>query len=203
MKLVRPQKMWVWFGILTAVIILIAAIVVLFITAKLQSNLLTKTPNYDAPSLYNTSVAEVQKGDYATAEANLEQALKSQDDSNYRSELAVVKYRLKKYNESVDLYQQLITAGKDPAFAWNGIGNAYRDWADADTTQSDALRTKAIDAYSKAISLNAQYVASYSNLALLYESENKKTEALAILDDGINKTSSSDLVSTRLRIAQK
>jgi tetratricopeptide (TPR) repeat protein len=203
MKLMTSKRAWMFLGIATCLVILLAAGIMLFIAAKLQQRTLSQTPSYDASTLYNRGVDQFTKGDYAAAEASLEQALKQQDDATYRGELAVVKYRLKKYEDSVTLYQQLVDEGKDAAFAWNGTGNAYRDWADADSSQTAALRAKAIDAYLKAISLNPQYVAAYSNLGLLYSEMGQQDKALAILDQGIKATASSDLVTTRSRIAQK
>lgn len=203
MKALPYKKMWMLLGVLTVIVILIAASVVLFISARLQQNLLTKAPQYDAAQLYSRGVDQVATGDYAAAEASLEQALKQQDDSSYKSELAVVKYRLKKYSESVALYQELISSGKDAAFGWNGTGNAYRDWADSDPAQADSLRLKAINAYKQAVILDPHYVAAYSNLALLYNDLGQTQNALDILTQGIAATSSQDLVIIRGRIAPK
>jgi tetratricopeptide (TPR) repeat protein len=203
MKQRVPRKVWVLFIVATGLILLLAVCVILFVSARLQQSLLTQAPQYDAPVLYNKSVEQVEKGDYGAAEQLLEQALRAQDDATYRSELAVVKYRLKKYPESVELYAKLIADGKDAAFAWNGTGNAYRDWADSEPASAAEHREKAIAAYNQAIILNSEYIAAYSNLALLYDDMNKQDLALKTLDAGIAATRSNDLVLTRQRIAQK
>ncbi|HSI20928.1 MAG TPA: tetratricopeptide repeat protein [Verrucomicrobiae bacterium] len=197
------KKIWILFGVATALIMLIAVSAVLLVTARLQQELLKKEPAYEPATLYNRAVDQTTKGDYQAAEASLEQALKQQDDATYKSQLAVVKYRLKKYEEAIVLYQKLIADGKDAAFGWNGIGNAYRDWADADAARADTYRAEAIKAYEQSIVLNRQYVAAYSNLALLYEAQEKYPEALAVLDRGIVATGAQELSQIRQRIATK
>lgn len=203
MKQFSPRKFGISLIVLTALIILAAAGIVLFITARLQQNLLTQQPSYDAATLYSRGVDQESKGDFAAAEKSLEQALQAQDNASYRGELAVVKYRVKKYSESIALYQKLIADGANVAFCWNGTGNAYRDWADTSPAQATDLRAKAVDAYQQAITADPKYVVAYSNLALLYEAENQPKDAVAILDKGVAETGSSDLENIKQRIAQK
>jgi tetratricopeptide (TPR) repeat protein len=196
------RRMWLIFGIIVVVIILIASIVILFVSAKLQQGLLSQAPNYDSQQLYSRGVEQVDKGDYPSAESYIEESLLKQDDNSYRSQLAVVKYRLKKYSEAIDQYQKLIAAGKDVSFAWNGVGNAYRDWAATDTSQQAAREASAIDAYQKAITLNPQYVAAYSNLALLYQSQGNLSEAAKVLDAGVAATGRTELSDMKKNIAK-
>jgi tetratricopeptide (TPR) repeat protein len=190
---------WV-LGALAIVLILVASTVMLFISARLQQDLLTRQPQYDAPTLYNRGVEQFSKGDYLAAEQSLEQALTKQDDTTYRSQLAVVKYRLKKYQESIENYRQLIVDGKDASFAWNGIGNAYRDWSEVDTARKAEFQQEAIEAYKKAIALNAQYVAAYSNMALLYSSMGESEKAAGILDEGFAATGNNELLEIKRRL---
>jgi tetratricopeptide (TPR) repeat protein len=187
--------------LLGALALVAAASVMLYASARMQQDLLTRIPQYESADLYSRGVAHVRAGDYQAAEDLLEQALKQQDDSTYRSQLAVVKYRLKKYSESIAHYEVLISEGRDAAFAWNGIGNANRDWAEQDKARSTELHEKAVQAYLQAITLNRQYVASYNNLALLYVSMGKTVEARAILEQGIAATGSSELRETSSRIS--
>lgn len=197
-KLMR--KMLVIGSIVLSGIILMAAVIILFISARLQQGVLTKQPEYTAKEYYNQAVAQADKGQYQASEQYLEQALLQEDAATYRSQLAVVKYRLKKYSESIDLYQKLIAGGADAAFAWNGIGNAYRDWADEDGAHKTEYQKNAEDAYGKAIALNSGYVAAYSNLALLYESESRKDDALRVLNQGIQATASKELQQVKTTI---
>ena len=170
------------------IILAIAVAFILLITVRLQRNLLTKAPVYAPNELYKAAVDQVDKGQYIQAEDSLQQALISQDDASYRSELAVVEYHLKKYAESIADYHKLIDQNKDPGFAWNGIGNAYRDWADADHTHSQQYRDSASQAYKTAIATNPGYVAAYSNLALMLSANGDMPGALLILDKGIAAT---------------
>lgn len=201
-KAKRPLRRILWVGGLVFVgLILVAALAILLTSVRLQQSILKKQPDYTSQQLYDQAVQQVDKGQYATAETYLEQALLKQDDATYRNQLAVVKYRLKKYQEAIDQYQKLIAAGKDASFAWNGIGNAYRDWADQDTHRQGEFRGDAEDAYKKAITLNSGYVAAYSNLALLYVEEGKKDAAISMLNQGISATASKDLEQVKTTIS--
>jgi tetratricopeptide (TPR) repeat protein len=171
--------------------------VALLTSAKIQKSFFSKAPNYTAPELYSRAVEQVVKGDYKQAEAYLTQALQTQDDSTYRNQLAVVEYQLKKYPESIAQYQLLVTTHHDEAFAWNGMGNAYRDWAASDATKKVEYEAKAISAYTSSKTVDPTYVAAYSNLAQLLDSEAKKAEALQILDEGIAHTNQPELVGLK------
>ena len=157
-------------------------------------------PSYTASDLYSTALAQVDKGNYKQAEAYLEQALLKEDDQTYRNQLAVVKYRLKEYGDAVIQYHILIDRKQDVAFSWNGIGNAYRDWATVDLAQHDADIAQATHAYQSAIAADPGYVAAYSNLALLLNSEGKHGEALAIVDQGIAATKQPELTTLRSQL---
>lgn len=197
------RKIWWLFGGFAVLVLLLAAVIILFVSARLQQGLLTKAPSYEPDTLYSRGVEQFSKGDYAAAEASLEQALKAQDAATYRSQLAVVKYRLQKYQESVTLYQRLIDEGSDAAFAWNGMGNAYRDWAAAEAARRDELNAKALAAYEQSYTLNPQYLAAYSNAALLYANLGEEEKAVAVLNRGIAATGSTELSQVRSRVLQK
>jgi len=183
------------------VLLFIGSLIALFVTAKLAQNLANKEPTYTAKELYDHAATQINSGNYTLAEQYLEKALSEEDDSSYRNQLAVVKYRLKKYGEAIDEYNKLIAASKDVPFAWNGIGNAYRDWAQAAPDQQTEYEQNAINAYKKAISVNEGYVAAYSNLALLYNSQGHKDLALQTLDQGISATKSSELERVKSTIS--
>jgi tetratricopeptide (TPR) repeat protein len=178
----------------------IAVTFVLVVTVRLQRNLLSQAPPYSARQLYDTAVSHVNSGDYGQAEKYLEQALQKQDDSTYRNQLAVVKYRLKKYGESIDQYQKLIDGHTDVAFAENGMGNAYRDWAIVDTGHTRKYQDAAEQAYARSYGADSAYVAAYSNEAQLLSSEGNQGAALKILDQGIGITKNAGLQQLRLNI---
>ena len=189
--------------VLFGIVILLAALFVLYTTAKLQKNLLSKSPAYSGQQLYASAEQQIQKGDYSQAESYLRDALSKEDDSSYRNQLAVVEYRLRNYAEAIVQYQKLIQAKQDPAFAFNGIDNAYRDWALQDPSKRTEREQLAITAYHSAISADAHYSAAYSNLALLLASENKQSDALVIIDQGYAITKSDELQKTRNSITGK
>jgi tetratricopeptide (TPR) repeat protein len=203
MKLSTPsiRRVWVYFVLAIAVIIFIAASAVLYITARFQQKQLSTGPAYSATEYYASATEQIDKGDYASAETSLKQALQKEDSTTYRNQLAVVEYRLKKYADAITQYRALIDAGANASFAWNGIGNAYRDWAETEGVSKAEKQASAIDAYKKAITLDRQYVAAYSNEALLLASQGQKDQALAVLDVGISVTNEDALRQTRKTIA--
>lgn len=180
-------------GILALVLLLAAVSFALYSTVRLQQNLLSKGPSYDAGQLYSRAVEQVGQGDYVQAESYLEQAMQKQPDDSYRTQLAVVKYRLKKYSEAISQYQELIKDRQDPGFAYNGMGNAYRDWALSDAARQAEYRSKAEEAYRQALKADPQYVAAYSNLALLLDVEGRRDEAFSVLSQGVATTGSQEL----------
>lgn len=197
----RSRQLLFVLGIVLVLLILGAAIFMLFLSARMQQGLFSREPAYSAEELYQKGVAQLDGGDPKAAEQYLEQALLKEDDATFRNQLAVVKYRLKKYPEAIDQYKKLIAAGKDAAFAWNGIGNAYRDWGAQEEGKRSEYWGEAEKAYKETIRINKQYVAAYSNLAFLYQEMGRKTDALAILDQGIAATTGDELKQIRKTIS--
>ena len=198
---IRPQGspaklLWIFLIAIVAIVFL-ASVFLLYTTARMQRGLLGKQPAYSGQQLYGNAVQQIQKGDYAQAEGDLEQALLKEEDASYRNQLAVVKYRLGKYAEAVQQYQKLVDSKQDQSFAWNGIGNAYRDWATQDKGQLSDRQAKAADAYRQAIKADPGYTAAYSNLALMLSSQGNLPEALKVLDQGIAAAGGTDLQPVR------
>jgi tetratricopeptide (TPR) repeat protein len=186
---------------------LMVGIFVLLDGAIHLQNLLTRSkPDYTAPELYSRAVDITKSGDYVQAESYLEAALTKEEDPKYRNQLAVVEYRLKKYQDAIVQYQKLISANTDVAFAQNGIGNAYRDWADQESDQSSSNAVmrlaKAETAYKASIKADKMFLAAYSNLAILLNEHGRKAEAMAILDEGISVTGSTELAQTRAALGK-
>lgn len=187
------------------ILVLLLAVVFgsLFFISNLAKQQLNKTPTYSAQDLSKKASELIDKGDYTSAESYLEKALLKEDDSTYRNSLAVVKYRLKKYDEAITQYQKLIDQKKDVAFSWNGIGNAYRDWASEKPEMKADYEQKALGAYSQSIAADTLYVAAYSNKALLLRSENKTAEAIQILNQGITATGQSALITLKTQLEKE
>lgn len=190
------KKNVIWSIVLILGIVLVGVLIYYFLT-NWKNGLIKKEPNYTAAEYYKKAVEQVGTSNYTEAEKYLESALKQQDDSSYRNQLAVVKYRLKKYSESIDQYNLLIEAGKDKAFAWNGIGNCYRDLAEQDSGNSAEDFRLAEDAYRKSFEIDPNYVSAYSNLALMLSDSNKKESALEVINLGISKTKDDNLAKIK------
>jgi len=181
MKMQMPNMRRGWYAGIMTLVLVVAIIVVVILGISVVSALIQKrnldalvNTNLSAPELASVATQQQQNGDLSGAEQSLEQAMLKQPSSDYESQLAVVKYRLKDYSDSITEYQKLITAGQDEAFAWNGIGNAYRDWALTDTANRTSRETSALNAYTQSVSIDAGYVSAYQNKALLLDDMGQK-----------------------------
>jgi len=159
--------------------------------------------NYSASDLGAKARTQLASGNVSVAETYLEQALRKDGSDQYRYELAVVKYRLKKYDESLALYQKLIESGTQVAFAHNGIGNVYRDMSYESVTESAQLTEQALISYQSARAVDAKYEVAYSNAAQLLVDRNRKPEALVLLEEGITRTNSENLKALKVTITSQ
>jgi len=180
--------------------LLIAIIVVIILGVSVVKALLQKrnldtfvNSDLSASQLASQALQQQQSGDLNGAQQSLKQAMLKQPSSDYESELAVVEYRLKNYQDSITQYQKLITAKQDEAFAWNGIGNAYRDWALTETANRTDRQASALNAYSQSVKADPGYVAAYTNKALLLTDLGQKAQAIQVAQDGYSKTQEKQL----------
>ena len=198
MNMKRSKRAWFWIfgGIIIAILAVVLVILgISVVSALLQAKKINSAVSTDLTAAQLASVAQQQQqnGDLAGAELSLEQAMIKESKPDYESQLAVVKYRLKKYSDAIAEYQKLIAAKQDPAFAWNGIGNAYRDWALQDTSSRLDRQAKAIDAYKQALVADPAYLASYTNQVLLLKDMGRISDALSVAKDGYSKTQRKEL----------
>lgn len=184
-----------WILLFLFFLLLVGVGVVAYATWQIQRHFLPQVATYSAQDLGNKAKDQLDAGNYATAENYLQQALQKQDDRTYRSQLAVVEYRLKKYPQSITEYKRLIANQQDVAFAENGVGNANRDWGEGHYAEAEA-------AYRASFMADKQYVAAYSNLALLLRSENNVPEAMTVLSTGITATTDPGLVKLKTILAK-
>jgi tetratricopeptide (TPR) repeat protein len=196
----RKQLRHGWYGVGVTILILIGVVLVLVLVVTVGEALVKRhqlnalvNPELSAVQLASKAQLQQDNGDLAGAEKSLEEALVKEAKPDYESQLAVVKYRLKKYEEAIAEYQKLIDAQHDPAFAWNGMGNAYRDWANTEETNRTERRQKAVDAYRQSIKADIEYVAAYSNQALLLVDMDQKPEAIKVVQAGYNQTHRKEL----------
>jgi tetratricopeptide (TPR) repeat protein len=161
------------------------------------------SPSYSALELATRAAEQQRSGDVSGAETLYEQALVKDAKLEYRAQLALVKYRLKKYEEAIASYQELIKAGSNAAFAYNGIGNAYRDWALLEDSNKIFRQNEAEQAYRKAIAADTGYVVGYTNLAILLEDQGKIAEAVNIAKQGLEATKRTELSDLIKRLESK
>lgn len=150
-------------------------------------------PSYSALELATRAAEQQRSGDLTGAETLYEQALVKDARLEYRAQLALVQYRLKKYEESILGYQELIKAESNTAFAWNGMGNAYRDWALVDESGRVSRLFEAERSYRNAITADKGYVVAYTNLAILLDDQGKTGEAINIAKQGLEATKRDEL----------
>jgi len=193
MKFFSSKRRWyvsiIGLAIALAVVV-VTVLIISVITALVQQRKLNAivTTDLTVPQLTSQAIQQQVNGDFSGAEQSLEEALVKQQSPDLQSQLAVVQYRLKKYQDSITQYQKLVSAKQDVAFAWNGIGNSYRDWAASTTTDRTNRENSAISAYNQAITADPGYVAAYVNEALLLVDMGKKSDAIALLQTGYSKT---------------
>ena len=201
----KKRNLWLFGALGLLMMIFLVGIIFAIVSAvKIQKNYSVK-PDYSADELYTRALSQEQTGDWKEAETYLEQALVKNGEMSYRHQLAVVKYRLGKYQESIDQYNQLIASNVDLGFAWNGIGNAYRDWSASmkdNTILAGQYFDKAKEAYLSAISTDPGYVSSYSNLGMMLADKGMKDEAISVLAQGVSRTSSEELARVKASIEQ-
>ncbi|MFZ2970313.1 MAG: tetratricopeptide repeat protein, partial [Minisyncoccia bacterium] len=110
---------------------------------------------------------------------------------NYLTELATTHYRLKNYDEAIETYNKIISIEGNNSFAYNNIGNIYSIKKDCANAESY---------FRKAIEIDPGSIPSYSNLALMFDENNRKDEAIEVLKQGIEKNPNSFELKITLKI---
>jgi tetratricopeptide (TPR) repeat protein len=159
----------------------------------LQNPVATSAPG----ELTTRALVQQEGGDLTGAEASLVEAVLQQETPDRIKQLALVRYRLKKYELAIQSYERLVALQVDVAFAQNGIGNSYRDWAEQRQDRREFFISEAIASYERSVAADAGYVAAYSNLAILLAGENRNEEAQSWLTKGISATNSTVLLRLR------
>ena len=126
---------------------------------------------------YQTGMKFLDQNNHSSALDYFQKAVKSEPDNiNYLTELAITHYRLKNYEESIKVYEKIIDFDGSNASLYNNTGNVY--WIIKDTERAEYY-------FKKAIELDANLIAPYSNLALMLDENDKKEEAIEILNQGV------------------
>lgn len=158
-----------------------------------------KLTNFSAQELYKAGQQKIKEGNFTEAKKMVEAALdKAPGNVSYLGELAAIKYKMNDYQGALAEYYKILATGRYPGFAFNGIGNIYRDIANQteDGKQKTENLEKAIEAYQNGIRRDGQYIALYQNYGLMLVSQGKTAEARKILEQGIAKTGSRELEET-------
>lgn len=163
----------------------------------------TAEPQYTATDLAAQAKQQQDNGDLAGAEKSLQEAIVRDAKLDYKVQVAVLQYRQKKYADAVDSYNALIKASENPAFAWNGLGNVYRDWSQTEVTRQVERQKEAENAYRQAIVVDPTYAAAYSNLALFLSDLNRTNEAIQWAKKGATESKNSDLSALVIRLGVK
>jgi tetratricopeptide (TPR) repeat protein len=190
---------------LATVLLAGVAVISLGVVGGLQKlrDLTGTAPTYSAVELATRAAEQQRAGDVVGAEALYQQALAQDAKLEYRAQLALVKYRLKKYEEAITNYQELIKAQTNQAFAWNGMGNAYRDWAASTELGREQRLIEAERAYRNAIAADSGYVVAYTNLAIFLDDSGKTQEAVNIAKQGLEATKRDELSQLIKRLENK
>ena len=152
--------------------------------------------NKNAPEInYRTGRDFFGRNNYSSALDYFEAAVKADPNNvGYLTELAITHYRLKNYQEAIRVYEEIIALDKNSASIHNNIGNIY--WIIKNTE-------KAEDYFKKAIGLDPKFIAPYNNLALMLDENNRKAEALEILERGIAANPDNAELETTLGIIER
>lgn len=123
-----------------------------------------------------TFVGAKSEEEYKQAIPQLEEKLKqTPDDLEALQELAIAQYNTKQYEAAAQTYQKMLQVKDDP-FTRNNYANVLRDWGKTDEAKAE---------YQKAIAGDPKLTVAYINLATVLVREDKKDEAIKILDQGI------------------
>ncbi len=183
----QRTKYFQWIGI---AVIAIGA-VVLFLILSLKNNKHQNQPSDTATALPSASPA-TNASDAPTAAPSTSPTVTPVTNSKDHTALARAAYASKQYTTAISEYTQAISAtsaATDLATLWNELGNTYRD---------NQSLIDAVSAYDKALSSNPLLGDAYLNKAAVQWSQEKKDDAIATLQAGIDKnaTRKQDLQST-------
>lgn len=123
------------------------------------------------------------KEEYEASIPELEKRLESSpDDLAVLAELAVAQYQTARYDDAVGTYKKMLEIEDQPLIR-NNYANVLRDAGRKDEAKEE---------YEKAITADPALTVAYVNLATTLMTEDKKEDALSVLDRGIANTAGED-----------
>ncbi len=143
---------------------------------------------------YQTGIKLLSQENRSSALVYFKKAVESDPDNiNYLTELAITHYRLKNYRESIKIYEKIINLDGNNASLYNNTGNIY--WIIKDLERAEYY-------FKKAIESDASLIAPYNNLALMFDENERKEEAIEILNQGIAANPGSIELKMTLRVLE-
>lgn len=131
-----------------------------------------------APEInYKSGIESFKQNNYSSALGYFEKAVEAEPNNlDYLAELAVTHYKLKNYDEAIKSYEKIIGLNPDSVSCYNRIGNIY--WIKKDFERAEFY-------FRRAIEFDPNLIVSYNNLALMLDENEKKEEAIRVLNEGI------------------
>jgi predicted Zn-dependent protease len=130
--------------------------------------------------------------EYEQSIGDIENQLSSSPkDVELLTELAVAQYQTGRYEEAAETYEKMLGIDDQP-IRRNNYANVLRD---------ANLKEEAEEQYEKALEVDPALTVAYINLASMLFYDDKKQEALAVLDTGIENTTGED--QERLKTIKK
>jgi len=124
---------------------------------------------------------EQRKERYRKAKEEFEKLLK-EEPANVKilSSLGITYYNLSEFEKAKEIFEKLIKLNPTNPSNYNILANILRDKSPPDLEKAETY-------YKKAIELSEGFIAAYTNLAFLYQSQNKLDQAIDILTKGLEK----------------
>lgn len=149
-------------------------------------------PDY-TQSLIRLAFMLYDEGDYVSAIPSLEKAAELFPDNELVSDrLAASYFRANRLSEAIVRYENIIKGDPSNVQAYLTVAGLYRTQAgeSKDTKVVNDLNTKAINALNQAKKLDSENAMVYLNLAAIYLSQKKNTEAESNANTALSKNPS-------------
>ena len=183
--------------LLYVLLVICVSLFIILLTHKTVPTLTTqKVSSTNAAAAFAAGLQAKQNVNYDLAVKEFTTVLNlTPNDTSALRELALAQYQLGHYDDAIATYQKLALQSGYVAFAWNGMGNVFRD--KKDVPQAEA-------AYREAIKQDPTFAVAYNNLAILLLDNGDKTGGVLVMRDGLSHNpSSADLKASAITFGIK
>ncbi len=145
-----------------------------------------QTMNKDAVKPFNEGLAKSKKGDYKSALADFENALKFDKDYRIYYQIGFADMKLKNTDDAIQNFQNAIKANPKFDAAYNDLGNVYYSlgkYQDAINNFEKVLTLSKDETTNKQVKFNLAL--SYTNLASTAENDKDLKKASSLLDKAV------------------